>query len=111
MLFISRMDGFSGMHIIQSFSNRLDAYTTTNEDTQGKRGNLNQKFCNRIVNNKLKSLKVAKWRKDEWRMIKDEWRMMKDEWTMMKDEWRIMKDEGCSTVNKEPQVRSPAFFS
>ena len=26
--------------------------------------------------NKLKSLKVAKWRKDEWRMMKDEWRMI-----------------------------------
>ena len=28
--------------------------------------------------NKLKSLKVAKWRKDNWRMMIDEWRMMKD---------------------------------
>ena len=28
---------------------------------------------------KLKSLKVAKWRKDEWKMMKDEWRMMKDD--------------------------------
>ena len=33
--------------------------------------------------NNLKSLKVVKWRKDEWRMMK-EWRM---------NEWR-MKDEG-----------------
>ena len=36
----------------------------------------------RCPKNKLKSLKVAKWRKDEWRMMitmMDEWRMMKDE--------------------------------
>ena len=32
-----------------------------------------------IIVNKLKSLKVAKWRKDEWRMMKVEWRMMNDE--------------------------------
>ena len=38
--------------------------------------------------NKLKSLKVAKWSKDEWRMVNDELRMVKD------DEWwrRMMKD-------------------
>ena len=36
--------------------------------------------------NKLKSLKVAKWRKDEWRMMKDEWRMMKDEGWMINDD-------------------------
>ena len=38
--------------------------------------------------NKLKSLKVEKWRKDEWRMMKDEWRlkMIKDEGWMMKDD-------------------------
>ena len=29
--------------------------------------------------NKLKILKVAKWRKDEWRMMKDECWMMKDD--------------------------------
>ena len=39
------------------------------------------------------SLKVAKWRKDEWRMMKDEcWRMNVDGWMMM-DEWRAMKNE------------------
>ena len=32
--------------------------------------------------NKLKSLKVAKWRKDKWRMLKDKWRMN----VMMKDD-------------------------
>ena len=32
-----------------------------------------------MLNNKLKSLKVAKWRKDEWRMIKVEGWMMKDD--------------------------------
>ena len=39
--------------------------------------------------NKLKSLKVAKWRKDEWRMMNDDegwWRMMKVEGWMMKDD-------------------------
>ena len=46
-----------------------------------------------IIVNKLKSLKVAKWRKDEWRMMKDEWRMIKYEWRMIKYEWRMMKDE------------------
>ena len=36
--------------------------------------------------NKLKSLKVAKWGKDEWRMMENEWRMMKDDGWMMKDD-------------------------
>ena len=51
----------------------------------------------RIINHtrgkKLKSLKDAKWRKDEWRMMNDEWWMKNDEWRIMKDEWRMMKDE------------------
>ena len=35
-------------------------------------------FNTRRQKNKLKSLKVAKWRKDEWRMMKDEgWMMAK----------------------------------
>ena len=37
--------------------------------------------------NKLKSLKVAKCGKDEWRMIKDELGMIKDEWRVMKDDF------------------------
>ena len=40
--------------------------------------------------NKLKSLKVAKWRKDEWRVMKDEWRVKRDEGWMKNDErWRM----------------------
>ena len=31
-----------------------------------------------LLYNKLKSLKVAKWREDEWRMMKDDGWMMKD---------------------------------
>ena len=62
-----------------------------------------------LLQNKLKSLKVAKWRKYEWRMMNEElwmkndkwrmnegwWRMMKDDegWWRMKDEWRMMKDD------------------
>ena len=46
--------------------------------------------------NKLKSLKVAKWMKDEWRMNEEWWRMMKVERRMnegwMKDEWRMNEE-------------------
>ena len=42
--------------------------------------------------NKLKSLQVAKWRKDEWW-----WMMMMNDdkgwWRVIKDEWRMMKDD------------------
>ena len=42
--------------------------------------------------NKLKSLKVAKWRRDEWRVMKDEWRMMKDEgWMMQYDDFKLLR--------------------
>ena len=34
-------------------------------------------------------LKVAKWWRDEWRMMMDEWRMIKGEWRMIR-----MNDEG-----------------
>ena len=45
-----------------------------------------------VHTNKLKSLKVAKWRKDEWRMTKDDWRMMKDErWRMDDDDFKLLK--------------------
>ena len=40
-------------------------------------------------------LKVAKWWRDEWRMMMDEWRMIKGEWRMirMNDEgWKIKDD-------------------
>ena len=44
--------------------------------------------------NKLKSLKVAKWRKDEWRMMEDEWRMMKDErWMMISSCWGVLQTD------------------
>ena len=46
-----------------------------------------------IIVNKLKSLKVAKWRKDEWRMMKVEWRIVKDEWRRMKDEGWMVEDK------------------
>ena len=41
-----------------------------------------------MLNNKLKSLKVAKWRKNEWRMMKN------DKGGMKKDEGWGMSDEG-----------------
>ena len=46
--------------------------------------------------NKLKSLKVAKWRKDEWMMNEEWWREMKNDeerWRIMKDERWMMKDD------------------
>ena len=46
--------------------------------------------------NKLKSLKVAKWRKDEWRvMMKDEWRKMKD------DDFKLLRGFGDRRTNKQ----------
>ena len=39
----------------------------------------------RLFSNKLKSLKVAKWRKDEWRMMKDEW------WGMNDDDFKLFR--------------------
>ena len=44
--------------------------------------------------NKLKSFKVAKWRKDESRMMEDEWRMMKDErWMMISSCWGVLQTD------------------
>ena len=55
---------------------------------------------NVVFQNKLKSLKVAKWRKDEWRMIKYECRMMKDEWWLMKDEdFKLLKGFALGRTN------------
>ena len=50
--------------------------------------------------NKLKSLKVAKWRKDEWRMMMNdaEWWRMNEEWWRMKDEWWRMMISSCWRV-------------
>ena len=44
--------------------------------------------------NKLKSLKVAKWRKDKWRMMKDERWMMKD------DDFKLLKGFALGWMNK-----------
>ena len=43
-----------------------------------------------LQKNKLKSLKVAKWRKDEWRMM-NEWRMNENDerWRLCDERWRI----------------------
>ena len=51
--------------------------------------------------NKLKSLQVAKWRKDEWRMNEEWWRM-NDEW------WRIMISScwGVLIMNKQMNGRT-----
>ena len=41
------------------------------------------------MKNKLKSFKVAKWRKDEWRMMKDEW------WRLMIPScWGVLLTDG-----------------
>ena len=47
--------------------------------------------------NKLKSLKVTKWRKDEWGMNEEWWRM-KVEWWRIKVEWWRMMISSCSEV-------------
>ena len=52
------------------------------------------RYLSRCSRNKLKSLKVAKWRKDEWRMMEVEWRM-NEEWWMMKNEWWRMMISSC----------------
>ena len=47
---------------------------------------------NQLQTYKLKSLQVAKWGKDEWRMMKDDWRMMKVErWMMKDDDFKLLK--------------------
>ena len=51
-----------------------------------------------IESNNLKSLKVAKWRKDEWRMMNEEWWRMNEEWWRMKDEWWRMMISSCWRV-------------
>ena len=55
----------------------------------------NCSYCSHLQKNKLKILKVAKWRKDEWGMMKDEWKIIKYEWRMMKDEWWRMMISSC----------------
>ena len=63
-----------------------------------------------IIVNKLKSLKVAKWRKDEWRMMKVEWRM-KEEWWMMKNEWwRGMISSCCGVLITDGQTDRRTTF-
>ena len=58
----------------------------------------------RAIINKLKSLKVAKWRKDEWRMMKDEWKVMKDEWWIMnKDVLIALRDKW----SNDPSIYNP----
>ena len=49
-----------------------------------------KRLCN---SNKLKSLKVAKWKKDESRMNEGWWRMMKDDEGWMKDDEGWMKND------------------
>ena len=50
--------------------------------------------------NKLKSLKVAKWRKDEWRWwrMNEEWWRMNKEWWRMNEEWWKMMISSCLGV-------------
>ena len=45
--------------------------------------------------NKLKSLKVAKWRKDEWRMKND------DGWRMNDEGWWLQAVEGFCRLTDE----------
>ena len=52
--------------------------------------------------NKLKGLKVLKWRKDEWRMMK-EWRM--NEWRMKDEGWWFQGSDGfCRLKDKQTDI-------
>ena len=55
--------------------------------------------------NKLKSLKVAKWGKDEWRMMENEWRMMKDEgWRMKDDDFKLLRGFDNGQTNRRTDI-------
>ena len=69
------------------FYNNLDSYLS-----------INKSHLVVTSKNKLKSIKVAKWRKEEWRLMKewmknDEGWMMNKEWWIKNDEWWMMNDE------------------
>ena len=40
--------------------------------------------CVTFHKNKMKSLKVAKWKKDEWRMNEEWWRMKDDDFKLLR---------------------------